>query len=133
MSTALDHAVPADTAPVGCPVQSPEDLAANGSRVDPPTAGSRVPEDLASARDLHGRLNAALEALGLSDALTPRWSTPARSGFFFAPHNLHQATRLVTALEDLHEAVGRTGVDPPVRRGGGVDPDQLSLPFVPEG
>jgi len=73
---------------------------------------SEVPADLSSARALHLRLNAALDELGLSEALPPRWITPARSGFFFAPHNLHQAARLVEALERLGGAVTESGIDP---------------------
>jgi hypothetical protein len=70
-----------------------------------------VPADLSSARSLHQRLNAALEDLGLSGALPPRWATPARSGFFFAPHNLSQAAHLVEALERIDRALSEAGID----------------------
>ena len=77
-----------------------------------PTEPARaVPPDLSSARALHRRLNAALEGLGLSGALPPRWATPARSGFFFAPHNLNQAANLVEALERIDRALSEAGID----------------------
>ena len=77
-----------------------------------PTEPARaVPPDLSSARALHRRLNAALEDLGLSGALPPRWATPARSGFFFAPHNLSQASHLVEALERIERALSEAGID----------------------
>jgi hypothetical protein len=96
-----------------------------------PTFQTRaIPADLVRARSLHDRLNRALADLGLGDALTPRWATPARSGFFFAPHNLHQATRLVHALEHLGHSVDGAG-DPGVGPRPGVDSgsDQLVLPL----
>ena len=110
MSTALDLDVP----PSGTP----------GSARRP---ARDVPADLCSARELHERLNAALVALGLDAALSPRWATPARSGFFFAPHNLGQADRLVVALELLGGAVDATGIDVPGRTRADPGPGQLSL------
>ena len=114
MSTTLDRAVPGTT------------------RVHPapsPEPGRRVPPELQASRALHDRLNASLAELGLSGALSPRWATPARSGFFFAPHNLHQATRLVLALEHLGEALRESGGEPARRDTPGPGPGQLSLPF----
>ena len=93
-----------------------------------PPAESRIPAELAQARDLHRRLNEALEELGLGGALGPRWATPARSGFFFAPHNLHQAQRLVLGLERIGALLDEAGVEV-----AGSDPaaadGQLVLPF----
>jgi hypothetical protein len=86
MSTTIEFAVPSDPA-------------------------HAVPADLSSARSLHQRLNTALDDLGLSEALPPRWATPARSGFFFAPHNLSQAARLVDALERIGGALSEAGID----------------------
>ena len=114
MSTTLDRAVP------------------GGTRAEPvssPGPGRPVPPDLQASRALHGRLNAALAELGLSGALSSRWATPARSGLFFAPNNLHQATRLVLALEHLGETVREPGVAPDGRRAAHPGPGQLSLPF----
>jgi hypothetical protein len=79
-----------------------------------------VPADLSSARSLHQRLNAALDDLGLSGVLPPRWATPARSGFFFAPHNLTQAARLVDALEHIERTLSEAGID--VRSTAPADP-----------
>jgi hypothetical protein len=93
MSTTIDLAVPSD------------DLAV------PSDSTRTVPADLSSARDLHERLNSALDDLGLSEVLPPRWATPARSGFFFAPHNLSQAARLVDALERIGGALSEAGID----------------------
>ncbi len=92
MSTAVEFAVPGDP----------------GTPSDPTHL---VPADLSSARALHRRLNSALDELGLSEALPPRWATPARSGFFFAPHNLNQAARLVDALERLGNVLSDAGID----------------------
>ena len=61
--------------------------------------------------------------------MSARWVTPARSGFFFAPHNLHQATRLVLALERLGGSVAEAGVEPSGRRCAAPGPGQLSLSF----
>jgi hypothetical protein len=80
----------------------------------PATPDRVVPPDLDLARSLHGRLNRVLAELGLDEALTPRWAVPARSGFFFAPHNLHQAARLVDALERLGHALDGTATQVPV-------------------
>jgi hypothetical protein len=116
MSTTLDRAVPGDARPRSQPA--------------PAAAPVRhVPPDLEAARDLHTRLNAALAGLGLSGALSTRWVTPARSGFFYAPHNLHQATRLVLELEHLGESVAGDGVGSAGRRCAAPGPGQLSLPF----
>jgi hypothetical protein len=114
MSTTLDRAVPVSAGTQSAPSPEP---------------GRPVPSDLQASRALHGRLNAALAELGLSGALSSRWATPARSGFFFAPHNLHQAARLVLALEHLGESVLEPGVDPAGRRTVDPGPGQLSLPF----
>jgi len=108
MSTTVEFAVPTElpTEPV---------------RAVPPTEPVRaVPADLSSARSLHQRLNAALEDLGLSGALPTRWATPARSGFFFAPHDLSQAANLVEALEHLDITLSEAGID--IRSAAPVDP-----------
>lgn len=102
MSTTVELAVPAAPA-----------VPAEAFRPEPdrPEPDRTVPADLSSARSLHRRLNSALDELGLSEALPPRWATPARSGFFFAPHNLNQAARLVDALERIGTALSEAGID----------------------
>ncbi len=118
VSTALEPAVPRAASSERAPDPGP-----------PPAGVRHVPRDLCDARALHGRLNAALAELGLAGALAPRWATPARSGLFFAPHNLHQAYRLVLALERLIGFVAEAGVDLPDGGGSDPGPGQLSLPL----
>ena len=91
MSATLDRPVPVDPDVPVDPARTP--------------LARTVPPDLAESRALHHRLNDALADLGLDDVLTTRWATPARSGFFFAPHNLQQAHRLVIGLERLGSLV----------------------------
>ena len=95
----------------------------------PTSVTSPVPVELARARVLHRRLNDILGDLGLSDALGERWATPARSGFFFAPHNLHQAQRLVLGLERLGALLDDAGIEVPGHATDGVADGQLAFPL----